>query len=552
MSTKTLRKRIALVAVSAMGFGLLSAVSANAAMTTKDTVYLGTTASTTGKAAVGNAETSLTSVGLASYSASTSDSTTATRTINATPGAQLSFGFDPLAATDSITAVVSNGILADTPTDASISGDLTTAISVLGTGSGIVVKPSSTVGATTTVRFYGGAGGTITITSPTNGTAIGTWVITTVAASASGVASAAKSSLAVRTTTGASTSDDVAGFTVANGSQGYIYATYKDAYDQAITSGSHYYQVSATNGAFVGFDPNPTAASGVTTTNSKNQIYVAQGVANKAVSTVVTVTMDGVVLGTKALTFQGELAKIEATVGGIAKKGNTDDQIVTFKAYDAAGNRVPATVAVKGSDAIIIASVDTQTTSTQTGYLGINSASYGTNSGLYIAATNASGATIVSNVFAVSAAGGPYTYKATLDKTSYNMGDVATLTVKFFDVYGKPANDQTALGTSTLKPAIGGGVMTAVNAPLYTDVTYFGEITYQYIVGNTAGTYSLAVDFPLITSASGQASDTTKTIGYTVKGDGSVSNAEVLAAIVKLIASINQQIAALQKALKKK
>jgi len=60
----------------------------------------------------------------------------------------------------------------------------------------------------------------------------------------------------------------------------------------------------------------------------------------------------------------------------------------------------------------------------------------------------------------------------------------------------------------------------------------------------------LGVNLPYLTnSVSG--TDSPKTIGYSIAGDGSVSNTEVLAAIVKLIASINKQIAALQKALKK-
>jgi len=55
MSTKTLRKRIALVAVSAMGFGLLTTTAANAALDTAtlsnaDILWVSTTATTTGAA----------------------------------------------------------------------------------------------------------------------------------------------------------------------------------------------------------------------------------------------------------------------------------------------------------------------------------------------------------------------------------------------------------------------------------------------------------------------------------------------------------------------
>jgi len=45
------------------------------------------------------------------------------------------------------------------------------------------------------------------------------------------------------------------------------------------------------------------------------------------------------------------------------------------------------------------------------------------------------------------------------------------------------------------------------------------------------------------------ATDSAKTVAYTIADSGAVSNAEVLKAIVALIAQINKQIAALQKLL---
>jgi hypothetical protein len=47
----------------------------------------------------------------------------------------------------------------------------------------------------------------------------------------------------------------------------------------------------------------------------------------------------------------------------------------------------------------------------------------------------------------------------------------------------------------------------------------------------------------------GATDDSPKTVQYKVAGAAGVSNADVLKAIVSLIASINKQIAALQKAL---
>jgi hypothetical protein len=76
-----------------------------------------------------------------------------------------------------------------------------------------------------------------------------------------------------------------------------------------------------------------------------------------------------------------------------------------------------------------------------------------------------------------------------------------------------------------------------------------GQLVYKYSVGATAGitpgAYQASVSFPTVNSANGAA----QAVGYTITAGAGVSNADVLKAIVSLIASINKQIAALQKAL---
>ena len=75
-----------------------------------------------------------------------------------------------------------------------------------------------------------------------------------------------------------------------------------------------------------------------------------------------------------------------------------------------------------------------------------------------------------------------------------------------------------------------------------------GIKTYQFIVGTTEGDFQAIVSAPLINSRN--SSQANQTVSYSVKASSSaVSNADVLKAIVSLIASINKQIAALQKAL---
>jgi len=571
MSTKTLRKRIALVAVSALGAGLLSLVAvpaANAAVAAASTLQLATTNSTSGSVvatASGGSASLDKSLGFVAVTTATGTNQVSSGTgqyVKAGAvgrGTMLStgtlvFSTTNTAATAKLTVVVSGGTISGATTSStalSYSGDLT---SVYNSGTaesvGVTVAPNG-IG-TMSVSAYEGSN--LAAASPTNGTLLGTWVITVVASGSSNVVNAAASTFIVDTSSSfANTVDQAAGFSIANGGTGYITTVPADVYGVTLTGSGHAFTASATNGALVGFSAYPTAGTAVTTTVPSG-LYVVQGTANTAVTTTVSLVVDGVTIGSKTLTFLGDLAKIDLAVVYTGKVSGTNTAAMAYKAYDAAGNRVAlAAPAVKGTDAVVTtAAIGTAETTTTTGLLTPTCATYGTNSGIYLSATNSAGATIASNKVSFSCAGDMYTYTAKLDKSSYKQGEIATLTITGLDVKGKPSNDVTAIGTNTYKPAISGSQMTAVNAPVYSDLTTNGVITYQFVVGNTAGTYSMAVDLPLLTNPAANATDTAKTVSYTIQGDGSVSNAEVLAAIVKLIASINKQIAALQKSLKKK
>jgi hypothetical protein len=94
------------------------------------------------------------------------------------------------------------------------------------------------------------------------------------------------------------------------------------------------------------------------------------------------------------------------------------------------------------------------------------------------------------------------------------------------------------------------GLGTAVTAPTATDAadSADGVKKYTYIVGATEGDNTAVVSVPVVNSANSAQSNVTLT--YSIKStSGAVSNADVLKAIVSLIASINKQIATLQRAL---
>ena len=569
MSTKTNFKRVALVAVASLGLGVLTSVApANAAAdVTASSLWVATTNSTSG-AAVSTASGGDTALDKSVGAIAVTSSNVATKQVVQANGTGLLLGTTGFLTAYStaklavatkagtsnyVSLVVSGGTISSADgNSASItySSDLST-VSTGATAKYLAAVVTPNAGATSmTISSYEGTG--VALATPTNGTLLGTWVVTLAASGTANIPSASKSVLAVDTSSSfANTVDQAAGFSVANGGTGYIATTPKDAYGATLT-GTHAVTVSATNGAKVGFSAYPTASTAVTT-SVPTGIYVVQGTANTAVSTEITLVIDGVTIGSKSISFVGDLVKITATPLGIGKVGGTNTKFISFKAYDAAGNRVSLTgSSVKGTNTVVTtASEAVATDASTTGYLTPTCAYYGTNTGLYLAKTNAAGATVASNTFSFSCAGDMYTYKASFDKASYVEGSIATLTISGFDVFGKPSNDLTAIGDATYKPAISGAQMTAVSAPTSTDTTTNGVVTYQFIVGNTAGSYAMAVDLPLITKSN--ATDSAKSVAYSVtSASGGVSNADVLKAIVSLIASINKQIAALQKALLKK
>jgi len=152
---------------------------------------------------------------------------------------------------------------------------------------------------------------------------------------------------------------------------------------------------------------------------------------------------------------------------------------------------------------------------------------------------------VTSDPFAIACGGSLATWSISLDKSKYAPGEIATLTLSGKDSNGFPVGTFTAL--SGVEYSFGG--MTAVTAPTNNDVfsSGIGTKTYQFSVGTTDGAFVGTF------KTTGSVDTAAKTLQYTVASPTTgVTNAEVLAAIVKLIASINKQIAALQKALTKK
>jgi hypothetical protein len=384
----------------------------------------------------------------------------------------------------------------------------------------------------------------------------------------------------------ATTANVDSGATVTNGNPWYINFALADGYQNALDDGN--IVVTATNGAFVNYAEASTPAAGTASTavsfnnaNSFGSVIVTQPTANAPVTTTVTVTYNGTTVCTKTVTIRGEVAKI--VVGdiitqdlggsdGIANGSWIDDSsaragLFTVTATDSAGNQVAtgSTIGTYASSAAslagqtIISSITVDNPATATS--STSPSRYST--GIYtcgavagevktakLTFTNAGTGTVVtSDAFTLRCADNPYTYTASWDKASYVQGEIATLTVKFLDSKGNPANNLAGAtgGWTGVTPML--TPISATGAAPVLDKN--GTKTYTYSVGGntaiTAGSYVSVIEFASLTAG------TKQTPSYKVStGSTDVAFSEILKSVVALIASINKQIQALQKLILKR
>jgi len=592
MSTKTLRKRIALVAVSAMGFGLLSATAANA-----DALTAGEIVNTTAAAGVNTTR-------LCSAGTPTAVATPATIGVGGTYQFTLSGGASDTAfavisgpANWSATVATAGMVFDSTQTELTLTaGDSSVkpTISVSGVGA-IQVAFYTTSALSTLLETYYLTG----VASCTSGASVANSYVQ-VSDSSSYIDTAANwitrqtntatTSAAFLATTDQSATNMDTSLDVrtlfANDASAYIAIEANDAYKVAIGGSTNLLTISCDNAARV----NSTkfsfySASDFTgETDTAGAIRVQQPVSGVAATVTCTVSVNGVLLSTKVIKFAGDLASITIAPSRIGDVATANSGRFTYEAKDAAGNRL--TAALGTSDTDVLGSTISSITLTSgaggttlggfaevtadgasyfgqsygagsnpyvagKGYATFNCYDYGTKS-VTVYAYTAAGTKITSNAETLTCEDAAvYTYTAALDKAKYSQGDVATLTIT---AKGSGGN-ATAYGTT---PGAGYSVampgMTAVVAPATTDTesaSRTGVWTYTYTVNVGAeGAYNGAVKIA-VSSTSAQYNKAL-TVPYSIASAGGVSNADVLKAIVSLIASINKQIAALQKALLKK
>ena len=579
MSTKTNFKRVALVAVASLGLGVLTSVApANAANVAAGNVTV------TAKTDLINAGACVISTTAGKIGGTFANGSTIQLT-NAAANAGTSY-----LAISGPAIWVSASVAAGTTAGATVTPTT-------------ITDASHDAGDLYTLRLTGEGSVTISV-SPTSSTAaVDVVTITSVASCLSSTLSVADSNFTI-TSLAQTDTDDAAGtawVTAYNGvdttdanivavnATGYARAALTNAYGAALSSRP--IVATASSGCWVAVEASDTTAGVTTAPAASTAVMTGSGAdltlavkastSGTAVNCVVTLTWNGLTVGTKTFKLLGNPAKV--TVSGVtvgAKGGNGYYRVAVA---DALGNPLPgisidnsssetnnaASALVVSDSASVAAKTGTASSASLGAVLGTTPAVTSTNLGLgnsddtrigTYACTSKGGAAkltvralasgvtyITSAPFDVYCGGASIdTWTVSLDKASYAPGEIATLTVASKDADGNFAQSLLALGAST--SAFGG--MTFVTAPTDTDKFNSGAgfKTYQLSVGTTEG--SFVGTFKL----TGTTETSAKTIAYKIvaPSTGAISLADVLKAIVSLIASINKQIAALQKALLKK
>jgi hypothetical protein len=575
MSTKTLRKRIALVAIATLGAGVLSVAPANSTVSgiaggtnlvaTTTVLSVATMASTTGSAVSSSVSDGAANRSTGLLYKDTSTGTAQSATILAT-GA---LAVHTLADTD-VAFVASGGAFAGlaattVATTGSVAADRKSAVVLYNATNeaASITWSSSTPGAYTISLYRGNA--IDGLSTATDGTLVGLLTVTVTAASAGATYNAAESACILQITQAAvsTTDSDATGASLrANGDKAYITFDLRDAYGVALPLGA--VVATATNGALLNFT---SASAGISSTAvygtdvpTDRYLNVAQPVANAPVSTTVTITYNGTTVCTKSVTIAGEVSSMKASTVKTGDLSTANAAAFKIQTFDSAGNLVlpraaAAFAAVPASLNTIVSAASITTAATMLTGDTADAYSTGTftcgstagSSAIVLAYQNASGTVKTSSPIAVRCADNPYSYTASFDKASYVQGEIATLSVQFKDAKGNNANQLT---TGAVSAVVTAPMLTMVGSPVVDALPDAnGVINFKFTVGTasgmTAGAYSALVDFPTLVAAE---TATIQTVAYRVTtGDTGVTNADVLKSIVSLIASINKQIQALQK-----
>ena len=601
MSIKTLRKRIAVVAVSALTAGVLSVASTPVASASGGATSADGKVTIVGTSSICYASDDAgTVIAAADYDTNTEQITSDANGRNIT----MPVGGTLILELNAADLVVLTGPLAAINLDFDgadqvVTQSLNSAGKVVLTDGGAnddqVLLSALSVGSATIVADAAGD-----LNTPTS-TRANTMNITIVAACTSATVSDADTTSQTTSLTCIAANAVVRGAditTFAAGNPACMTAVVKNAYGVIVPSDT--FTVTATNGALVNIDG---SAIGLTTSDTKGttsfdsaattdgtDVFVrVDNPTGAALTTVVTLSYAGQAVATKTLTWRGEATKINVVAKSVGKTSGQGQ--IHYTLTDAAGNLTAGGVSglVTSFGATVTSTTDTTFTGTATqptqatagktatfasaapvaaaintvAANPVTSATYGI--ALFNCGATAGTADVtirhyqpvtgayISTPVSVSCAGGVDTYTVSSDKASYNVGEVATFTITAKDSKGNPVHDylstnNAVLGAGTAADvSIGGGTITkatAITDPIGAFASQASGTAIYKAQLTTAGSFNAVFNL-------GGSTTKTVTVAYKVTS-GDVSNADVLKSIVSLIASINKQIAALQKLILKR
>ena len=385
MSKTTLRKRISLVAVSALTAGVLSAVVAPAAnanifnssnavptVSNLNVALVGAAGNLTGAAVVPattGADISFTGSKSHALLFKDASSTTAQTATVLAGGTLVLYTLSHATTATSVGYTATGGSFGTTVYDQHAnaaatgewSSDRRTMAVLAGTATAVTWAAGTTAG-TYTINSYlstASAPSIDGVTTATNGTLFGGITVTVVAAAATAGPVVANSICTTNTaaTNTPATTDTTSAFM--SGESAYINLALRDAY--LATNGTEgNIVVTATNGAVVNIGTGSVAAGtastvvayGKGTSGDDNSIRVSQGTAGAPVTTTVTITFNGSTICTKTITIRGVPATMAiASVSSVAPGGNTAtaawladgtnrDAHMYIQLLDSAGNTV--------------------------------------------------------------------------------------------------------------------------------------------------------------------------------------------------------------------
>ena len=533
MSTKTITKRIALVAASALAIAGFSAVPANA-----------------------------TNAGTATFTVSgATGTTTNTATITKVTGTYLSALITFADTVDNVNSITSTGVgtilvplIAAADSGTATTGITSTGATVFASQSSTSVPGSSaadwTLGdtngtstgdpdATLSISATSATAGTQTIT--VTGTAGSSTLVITWGATP--VVSASASTSFISTVKTDSSTADVAGIAVpltAGTQQAVITVVTNSAEATTINGTGLRAQISgpgtlgiysaasfpsasnaAYNTAASGRDISISAASAA---GHDSYLVTVWGDGTSGVSTI-TLTAGTTVIATETITFYGAVASLKATVKkNVANTGSATSGALDVIAYDASGVVVPnqGITITSGTTATIATYTENTSTAAEVaaGTAAVDVTGISGKFGpvvLTIAdtATKLITTTATVNVGATEAA----TVTAAFDAPSYAAGDKVTLTLTALDANGVPVADSTGSSGSleiTTNGAVQGTMPTVATFALGKQVvTFYAPLVAANLQANvklaTSSSWSTALD------------DTTIVATATVEGDSSAS-----------------------------